>query len=327
MNYLRRFRNLSKKIQIVFIILITSLVTGILCSFIYENSSESAIHISHFQQQLNSKEDEAESTVEELKNILIHSSIDSISRFSFDNDDISYYVFSKSQFLFWSDNSLEINKNMLSNSHSWEYIQVPNAYCLSRTFKFESTRILALIKLKNNYSYENDELINCFAKGFSCHKQISIQNGSKADEYAIIDQNDSYLFTLLLPKTPVYTEFWAICGLIAFSLSFLILFILYANLPIFRKKKTLDLKQFIFFSGTVGIITGLLLYFNIPGLLFANKLFTPFQYASNPLLNSISHLSILTGYFISTACLFFFFTKIRFSDSIIRTVILQLFSL
>ena len=327
MNYLNKFRSLSLKIRIVFLILFATLVTGLLCSYFYENSPKHAIHISTFQRQLNSKEAEAESIVEELKNIIIHSSVDSLSQFTFTNNDISYYVFSKNQLLFWSDNSLEISKNILSVSSSWQFVQLPNAYCLSRTFKFESTRILALIKLKNNYSYENDELVNSFAKGFSCDKQISIQNGNKADQYAINDQNNVYLFSLTLPKTPVYNEHWAICGLIAFSLSFLILFVLYANFPVFRKKKILNSTQFILLSGIVGIIIGLFLYFNIPGLLFANKLFTPFQYASNPFLNSISHLSVLTGYFISSICLFFFYTKIRFTNSVFKTAILQLFSL
>ena len=327
MSYLNTFRSFSLKIRIVFFILLAALVTGLLCDLFYENSPKQAIQLQAFQQQLNSKEDAAESTVEKLKSILIHSSVDSLSHFPFENDDISYYVFSKNQLLFWSDNSLEITRNTVSTSSSWQFVQLPNAYCLSKTFKFESTRILALIKLKNNYSYENEELTNSFAKGFSCDKQIQIQNSSKSDEFAVSDRNQVYLFSLAQPKTAVYNEAWAICGLIAFSLAFLILFVFYANFPAFRKKKMLDTTQFIVLSGIVGVLTGLLLYFNIPGLMFANKLFTPFQYASNPFLNSISHLSVLTAYFVSTICLFFFYTKIRFSNSVIKTIILQLFSL
>ncbi len=327
MNYLNRFRSLSLKIQLVFLILIALLLTGLLCDYLYENSPKVAINISTFQRQLISKENEAESKVEELKNIIIHSSVDSLSHYTFENDAISYYVFSKNQLVFWSDNSVEISKNTVSKSSSWEYLQLPNAYCLSKSFKVESSTILAIIKLKNNHSYENDELENSFSKGFSCDKQISILNGSKDDQYAIIDKNNSYLFSLSLPKTPVYNEFWAIFGLIAYSLAFLILFLFYANTALFKNKKTLNSTQFILLSTTVGVIAGLALYFNVPTLFFANKLFTPFQYASNPFLNSISHLSVLTGYFISTICLFFFYTKIRFTNSVLKTAVLQLFSL
>ena len=327
MNYLNKLRSLSFKVQIVFLILIATLVTGVMCSYLYDNSPKHAIHVYSFQHQLNSKEEEAENTIEELKNIIIHTSVDSLSHFSFKQNDISYYVFSKNQLLFWSDNSLEINKNIISNSPSWQFVQLPNAYCLSRTFKFQSTKILALIKIKNNYSYENEELINSFAKGFGCDKQIQLQSGNQSDQYAISDKNNTYLFTLTLPKTPVYTEFWAVLGLIAFSLSFLILFILFSNLPVFRKRIFLNSTQFILLSATVGVVIGLLLYLNIPGLLFANKLFTPFQYASNPFLASISHLSILTGYFISSVCLFYFYTRIRFSNFLLKKFILQIICL
>ena len=68
MNYLNRFRSLSLKIQLVFLILIALLLTGLLCDYLYENSPKVAINISTFQRQLISKENEAESKVEELKN-------------------------------------------------------------------------------------------------------------------------------------------------------------------------------------------------------------------------------------------------------------------
>jgi two-component system nitrogen regulation sensor histidine kinase NtrY len=52
------------------------------------------------------------------------------------------------------------------------------------------------------------------------------------------------------------------------------------------------------------------LYFDIPSLLFWSKLFSPFQYASNPFLASVIHLSVATGYLISTVYLFFVYTNI-----------------
>ena len=52
---------MSLKIQLVFLILIALLLTGLLCDYLYENSPKVAINISTFQRQLISKENEAES--------------------------------------------------------------------------------------------------------------------------------------------------------------------------------------------------------------------------------------------------------------------------
>lgn len=325
MNYLKKFAEKPLRIKILFSTLIFALIFGLLCDFFYTNSPKNAIRISEFQHQLNFKENRVEKTINELKDIIIHSSVDSLSHFPFEDNDIFYFVFAKKELAFWSDNNLEVTNNLLSKSTDWQVVQMPNAICLSQTQSFGSIKILALIKLKNNYQYENDQLINSFAKGFNLDKQIQILNGSKVDKYAVFDQNENYLFSFTEPKNEVYNEVWSLLGLIAYSISFLIFFIVYANIPILFRRKTLDIKSFILIAAGVGSILGALLFFNIPTLLFSNKLFTPFQYASNPFLTSISHLTALTGYFISTICLFYYYTKIRISESVFPIILIQIF--
>ena len=54
----------------------------------------------------------------------------------------------------------------------------------------------------------------------------------------------------------------------------------------------------------------LLLYYNIPSILFLNHLFSPVQYSSNPLLASIVHLTIVTGFLVSNIFLFRLYVKL-----------------
>ena len=170
---------------------------------------------------------------------------------------------------------------------------------------------MALITIKNNYPYENEELINSFASGFDMDKQVQIVNGKSNDMYAVFCAHGDYLFTLSEPQTPVFNEAWAILGFIAYSLAILIFLFLYANTPYCTNKKSIGLKSFNLLALSVGVLIGLGLFFNLPTLLFWNKLFTPFQYASNPLLTSISHLTVATGFFISTIYLFYFHVDIE----------------
>jgi signal transduction histidine kinase len=187
-------------------------------------------------------------------------------------------------------------------------------------------KILALITLKNNFPYENEELVNSYAKGFNMDKQIQLLKGKKSDKYSVFDTNGKYLFSFVEPKTPIFNEIWAQIGFIAYALAFFIFFILYSKSPFFLRKKVLEASPFLILSGSIGLITGLLLYFNLPDLFFSNKLFTPYQYAANPILTSITHLSFLTAYFLSTIYLFYFHTRLNLRKSLINRLAVQLLS-
>jgi len=298
----------SFKSSYLILSLLVAIATGLVCGYYYHKSPKHTIPIGEFQKELLVKEKQAAKTIDEMNNIIIHSSTDSLIHYPFANNDISYYVFEKNEMVFWSDNQLDISSIALPDSTDWHFIQLPNAYCVSRLLTFETRKILALITIKNNYPYENKELNNRFAKGFNIDKHIQIVKGSDTDKLAVFCSHGSYLFTLAESKTPVFNETLAHIGLIAYSLAFLIFFILYARIPVFILKKTISLTTFSLFAGIAGILIGLCVYFNIPSLLFWSNLFTPFQYASNSFLASISHLTVVTGYLISTIYLFYIYT-------------------
>lgn len=318
------FQGVGSHSSILLIALLMSIATGLACDYFYNNSPQHTIQIAEFQTQLIQKEKKATQTIEALNQIIIHSSIDSLIHYPFEDKDISYYIFENNEMVFWSDNHLEISNTALSDSTNWHYLQLPNAHCISHLVSFDSRKILAVITIKNNYPYENDELINNFANGFKMDKQVRIVNGEKTDKQAIFSSHDNYLFSLSKPQTPIFDETWAVIGLVAYSLAFLIFFFIYAQVPQLVNKRTLSIKAFIILSASVGSIIGLMLFYNLPSLLFSNKLFTPFQYASNSLLTSIGHLSVATGYFLSTVYLFYFHVKTKKSQTITTRILMQI---
>ncbi len=301
----------KKSIRILAIILFSCFLTGLVCDYFYRISPKHAIKIENFRNELNLKEKQSAKTLDILKQIIIHTSIDSLIHYPFAKNDISYYVFEKGELVFWSDNNLDISNIKLPTSTDCHYILLQNAHCVSRLVSFKSTEILALITIKNNYPYENEKLINSFASGFDMDKQVQIVNGKSTDNYAVFCDHGDYLFTLSEPQTLVFNETLAVIGFIAYSVAILIFLFLYANTPYLANKKSIGLKSFNLLALSVGVFIGLGLFFNLPTLLFWNKLFTPFQYASNPLLTSISHLTVATGFFISTIYLFYFYVDIE----------------
>lgn len=300
----------KKNNRILFSILLLTIATGLVCDFFYKNSPQHAVRTSEFQRILNKKEAQAETVSADLQQIIIHSSVDSIIHYPFIDNDIFYYVFENNNLVFWSDNNLDISNISLGGSTDWHYLQLPNSQCISKIITSSTTNILAIILLKNQYTYENNELINNFAKGFYLDKGVRIEHGLKSDKNAIFSTKGKYIFSLSVPQTPIFNEVWQILGLFFYSIAFLIFMFLYIRFPFLLNKKTISLLDFIKVSLSVGLFIGLGLYFNLPSSLFLNKIFTPFQYASNPFLESISHLTIATGYLISTICLFYFYVNI-----------------
>lgn len=328
LSNIRSAQNNSSSSKYLFVALLICIAAGISCNIFYLNSPKYSIKFKSFQKELFQKENQATKTLNEIKKVVVRSSVDSLVRFSSGNNEISYYVYDKNNMVFWSDNHLDISSLTLPDSVGWHYTLLPNSHCVSRLIKFKSTKILALISIKNNYSYENEELINNFSSGFKMDKQAQIIVGKPTDRRAIFSSKGNYLFTLSEPKAQIFNDTWALSGLIAYAISFFIFLVLYARAPYFKNKKNLTIKEFSILAATVGIVTGFCLFFNFPTLLFCNKIFTPFQYASNSFLASISHLTIVTGYFLSTIYLFYFHTNINSIKSrIIHCFFLIIFAL
>lgn len=309
-------------LRFAIIALLLSIATGLVCDYFYKVSPKHAIRIEKFQEQLFQKEKQAATTLEKLKQIIVHTSVDSLIHYPFANNDISYYVFEKDELIFWSNNNLDISNIALPSSSDWHYLLLPNAHCVSHLITYESTKMLALISIKNNYPYQNNELENSFSSGFEMDKQVQIVNGKETDKLAIFCSHGDYLFSLSDGQHQVFNESWSIAGLIGYALAFLTFLLLYANTPYLIHKKTLSLKTFVTIMAGVGILFGLCLYFNLPDLLFWNKLFSPFQYASNPFLTSICHLSVATGYFLATIYLFYFHVNTKTVKTLTSNIIL-----
>ncbi|HEY6914695.1 MAG TPA: hypothetical protein VI413_08465, partial [Paludibacter sp.] len=99
----------KKNNRILIILLLISIVAGLVCNYFYEVSPKHAIRAGEFQKQLKIKEDKAAKTLDDMKEIIVHSSKDSLIDYPFENNDISYYVFENNELIFWSDNNLDIS--------------------------------------------------------------------------------------------------------------------------------------------------------------------------------------------------------------------------
>lgn len=314
---------MTKTYKYLIIVFFTSLCLGWLSEFMYIKSPQKAIDMEQFQSELKIKQELATKTLEKIKDILIHSSLDSVTHSAFPDNEITYYLFSENQLVFWSENHIDTENFYPTSEFDWEYSLLPNAHCIAKCIRVDNYYILALITIKYNYPYQNETLKNTFAKGFSTNDLIEIKHDDLLKENSIRNNNTDYLFTLVNPEVSIFSDFWGYLGLILHTFSFLILFFLYANIVQFTKRKHISVQFFLLIFSILTLILGLSLYFDQPSLIYWNKLFSPFQYASNPFLASISHLAIVSLFFLASNYIFYFNVKLSSKVQTYKAFILQ----
>jgi len=283
---------------------------GLICNYFYTQSPQKAIDTKKFSKVLASKEKQAGLYLDKMGHLLEIDSIQNLNDLHFSAKDITFYVIQDNKMVYWSDNQLNVSNVRFNDNSPVKYLLLPNAHTVCLTKESDCFLLVALIKIKNNYQYENDELVNEFAEDFATDKRVQVVQGNQHDKYAISDAKGKYLFSLNPPPAPIYSERWSMAGMTMFLLAFLVFYIIYAQLPLFLKKQFFGLKTFLTVFVMAVAALSLLLYYNIPSILFLNHLFSPVQYSSNPLLASIVHLTIVTGFLVSNIFLFRLYVKL-----------------
>ena len=288
------------------ILLFMFVLLGSVCQWFYEQSPANAIPINDVRYNIAVKQRRAEQKMREIEGLLNRNSLDSLNLISFQKFTNTYLVFQNEKLIFWSDN-LTDQRNLKNTT--WQYVLLPNMHTVAKSKRVGEYNIVAYIPVKYNYPYENNELVNKFSEGFKLSKDIGIVINKPADKYAVFNNQNGYLFTLELPEQPVYNEIWAMMAMFLFLAAFLLLFYLYATFPALIGKKMLTGVEFMEVSFVMSVFVFICLKFNLPSTCFLNKFFTPYHYASNSLLASLTHLSFLTFFIYSTIYLYCFHVR------------------
>ncbi|MDO9154574.1 MAG: ATP-binding protein [Paludibacter sp.] len=313
---------LSKTNRILVIAFFISVFSGLLCEYFYYSPAAYTIPFDKFKTTLNRKEKQVNKTMLRLSDIVKSGQTDSLVNWHFQDKDISYYLYNN-QLIFWSDNHLDITNIPLAPSVYFQFLQLSNAFCIMKSVQVDSTLLVAIITIKYNYPYENDKLINEFAQHFDMDKHVQITTGTNKDKYAVSDENGIYLFTLTIPEAPVLNTVIGFIGFGFHIITFLLFLMLYVRIASITHNKALSFKLFFGITSVVAAIIGICLYYNFPSLLFWDKVFTSFQYAFNPFLSSISHLSVATLFFLAANYVLYFKVKIDSKNQLTTGFILQ----
>ncbi len=312
---------------IILVTLLLSFVAGIVFEVLYHASVEKPVDMEAFRSTLSEKQVVAETNLRHLKSEIQHAGADSVFKTGFTGNDISYYLINnENELVFWSTNFTDITNLPLRYEGKWEYFCSSNAHCISTFLKTKRGTLVSIIRIKNNYPFENNQLVNKFAKDFNVDERIDIEYGKKMDKWAVTDNSGQYLFSFKIPGQPVLNQTIGFAGFIFQFICLICVLIIFARFKQIFNIQTLETGRFLLIVSAVLITVVASLYFKFPHLLYYEVLSSAFDYSSSFLLASIIHLTILTGFVFVSIYVFFLQVNISLIRKRFKSVTLQVAS-
>ncbi len=262
-----------------------------------------SVEVDQFQETLHEKEREAEEKLQEILRLVEKEDSEGLTNMDNYPKDIAFFLFNENVLVFWSSNAFDVVNINVKTLSDEQILKLPNAICECRTIEKGSFSAVALIKLKNLYSYENDYLKNKFAEDFELSSQITIEEGIDTDEFAVFSRKGNYLFSLKqnpneVPQFSVYVSwfFWI--------LAFLLFFYSYIRQDWFWGIRICKLKYFVIITLVYFLLLCLFFYFDYPEVVFTSELFSLANNSSGFLFPSLGHLVFITFFLLASTSVF-----------------------
>jgi signal transduction histidine kinase len=199
-----------------------------------------------------------------------------------DKNGITILVYQNDTLKYWSGNSVTapfiLSESLLEKSKT---VKTENGWYEIRKQLLKDFTIFGLIKIKNNFSYENKYLKNEFRTGLEIPPSVKLSPIPVSQGKNIKDINGEYVFSLV-PVNKVITkdENSSVIAILFFlSLTFLLIFINQIFVKISEKKYSYFITLFI----SVILIVGryFMMKYKFPFFFYSLKFFTPEIYAGN----------------------------------------------
>lgn len=193
---------------------------------------------------------------------------------------------------YWSDNDFDVPRVLNDSVFSKQLVFLQNGWFLTKTIQAGNEKIVGLLRLHTDYSFENNIIKSGFEKEFGIPDNVDLTTGKDASGFNVYDKKGDFLFSLSFPVVKASTHFiliplclWA--G--AFVLLILLTFVLVKNLVC--KGKSLFGIAFALVVFTLIYI--IILFAGKPMSIFQTELFSPYRFSLDKTIPSLGHLVML----------------------------------
>ncbi|HZY24504.1 MAG TPA: MFS domain-containing histidine kinase [Bacteroidales bacterium] len=278
-------------LTVIFILL------AIAAESVYFSDFEYHFRTKMFNETLIEEETIMENCLDSIKPILAN--VNHAGKISEDNfikaeqNKISLLEYVDNKLVYWSDNEFDVPSDYIDSLFNKPLIFLQNGWFLTKSIQSRNEKIIALLRLRTDYSFENSFIKSGFEKDFRIPDNVGLSLDKKASEYHIFDKEGTFLFSLSFPEVKGSTYFILVPLCFWTGAFFLIILLVFRLVKLFdnRDKSLLGIGiSFIVFSFIYSfiVITGK------PPAIFHTEFFSPYRFTLNGIIPSLGHLLILS---------------------------------
>lgn len=196
----------GKKFRIVLLVLtIFFVLLSVIAESVYFSDFEYRMRTRMFNRTLNAKEKLLEDCLEGMRPILAvedhHGSMPENNLFaSAEQNKITILEFFDNKLAYWSDNGFNVPSLLNDSTYNKPLVFLQNGWFLMHSVEAGNEKIIGLLRLRTDYSFENKIIKSGFEKEYRMSADVSLSTDINASEFHIKDRSGSFLFTLVFPE-------------------------------------------------------------------------------------------------------------------------------
>ncbi|TAL80763.1 MAG: hypothetical protein EPN88_00925, partial [Bacteroidetes bacterium] len=280
------------------ILVVATVLLALAAESVYFSDFEYRLRTRMFNKTLSAKESLLEDYLNAMKPILAkkdhHGSISENNLFSVaDQNKITILEYLDNKLAYWSDNGFDVPKALYDTIYNKSLIFLQNGWFLTKTVEAGNEKIVGLLRLRTDYSFENSIIKSGFEKEFRIAENVGFSTDKDSSEFHIFDKEGDFLFSLIFPEIKGNTYFILI-PLFLWASVFVLIILLSLELVKYLVSKGRSLSAMGFILLEFSLLYILILYTGKPLVLFQTELFSPYRFSLNKIIPSLGHLLILS---------------------------------
>ena len=279
------------------ILTVVLILLALTAESVYFSDFEYRFRTRMFNKTLADKETIMEDCLNAMKPILAKGNLhDSISRNDLftiaEKNRISILEYVDNKLWYWSDNEFDVLPVFIDSLYNKPLVFLQNGWFLTKTIQAGNEKIIGLLRIHTDYSFENNIIKSGFEKEFRIPEKVDLDTSKDASEFHIFNKKDDFLFSLLFPAIKGNTSF-ILVPLCLWAGVFILIIILSFELVKLLVNKGKSLIGAGFALMVFAFVYMFILFTGKPLSIFQTELFSPYRFFLDKLIPSLGHLLIL----------------------------------
>jgi signal transduction histidine kinase len=296
------------------------ILLSIIAESVYFSDFEYWFRTKRFNRILREKEKIMDDCLDGMKPILArgesHGSLSENNLFSLAEENrITILEYIENKLIYWSDNDFEVSAVLNDTTYQKPLIFIQNGWFITKTVQAGNEKIVGLLRLRNDYGFENDIVKNGFLEDFGVSGNVGLSIYRKTSGFPVFSKDGLYLFSLIYPPDKEGSSYFIALPLLLWAFSFLVILFLAVKSADYLAGKKRQITALTSGSALFALIYLIILVTQKPALLSRTEVFSPYRYSMNALIPSLGHLLIFS--FLASALAFIFY---RYGELVPRLI-------